>query len=155
MRLSEQFKFVPVGASIDISGGITGDSINMEGYHSCTFVIMGTTTNWTASPDIIVYEAASDGGTTAAVTFTYRQADAAIGSASCDVLGAAATSAELDLGADNEGVMTIIEIQANEMTDGYNWLTLSVDADASAGGMTILAILEPRYPQNIIATALT
>lgn len=146
MRLCESKKIVPIAASADINGGVTGDSINMAGYHHATFIIQGTTTNWTAGPDIILYSGAADGATTTAMTFAYRKASAAIGAANCDVLEAEATSAELDMGADSEGFMVVIEVDAEEMTDGHDWLTISLDADASAGELVIIAILEPRYP---------
>ncbi len=154
MRFCEQYKIVPIFADVDLSGGATGDSINMKGYHSATFIFLSTLTNWTAGPDIILYEGATDGATTNAMTFSYRAGSAAVASLTSDVLTAWATSAELALGNDEEGFMYIIEVEGAEMTDGYDWLTIVLDSDASAGEGFCVAILKPRYPQLDIPTAL-
>ena len=155
MRLNEEFKIVGVAASADISGGVTGDSISMKNFHHCTFILQGPTTDWTASPDIKVYSGATDGATTTAMTFSYRKGSAAIGSANCDVLAAEATSAELDMGVNSEGYMFVIEIDATEMTDTHDWLTIVLDSDASAGEIVIIAVLQTRYGSFAEKSALT
>ena len=153
-RFNEQYKIVPIFADTDLSGGATGDSINMKNYHSACFVFLSSTTDWTAGPDVILYSGATDGATTTAMTMAYRYGSAAVGSATSDVLSAWASSAEVALGADEEGYMYIFEVEAAEMTDGHDWLTIVLDSDASAGEGFCIAILTPRYPQNAIPTAL-
>ncbi len=155
MRFCEQFKIVPVFADVALAGGATGDSINMKNYHSACFIILSAVTNWTAGPDIKLSSGATDGATTTDMTFSYRIGGAAVGSASSDVLTAWATSAELAMGNDHEGFMYIIEVEASEMTDGHDWLTIVLDSDASAGEAFCVAVLTPRYPQLNIPTALT
>lgn len=157
MRLTEEFKFIPVIASADISSGGTGNSFCMKNYSHCCLIFTSETTNWGAGPDITVYEGATDGAKTSALTVPYRTASAAVGSASSDVFGAWQTAAaEVALGAEEEGYMVAIEFDAGDMTDGYDWITVSIDDDASAagGGFSCLAILKPRYPQNVLPTAL-
>jgi hypothetical protein len=157
MYLSEKYKFVPVMNEADISGGADGDSICMKNYHSATFLVFSETTNWGAGPDIKIYSGATDGTKTTAMTVNYRYGSAAVGSANSDVLTDWQTAAsEIAMGADHEGYLYVIEVEAREMTDGHDWLTISVDDDASAtgGGFACLAILTPRYPKNIISTAL-
>jgi len=154
MRFCEQYKIVPVFADADLSDGVTGDSICMKNYHSACFVFLSTTTDWTAGPDVILNSGATDGAETTAMTVNYRSGSAAVGSATSDVLGVWASSAEVALGADEEGYMYVFEVEASEMTDGHDWLTISLDSDASAGIATCVAILKPRYAQNLIPTAL-
>ncbi len=154
MRLCEQLKIVPIFADVALAGGATGDSINMKNYHSACFIILSATTNWTAGPDIKLYTDTSAGGTDTAMTFSYRIGSAAVGSLLSDVLTAWATSAELAMDNDHEGFMYIIEVEASEMTDGHNWLSIVLDSDASAGEAFCIAILTPRFPQLDIPTAL-
>jgi len=157
MRLSERYHFIPVMADADISDGATGDSFCMKDYHHCCLLFTSETTNWGAGPDIIVYEGATDGATTHAMTVPYRYASAAVGSANSDVWGAWQTAAaEIAMDADHEGYWYIIEFDASDMTGDYDWITVSVDADASAagGGFTCTAILTPRYAQDVFPTAL-
>ncbi len=154
MRFCEQYKVVPIFADADLSGGATGDSINMKNYHSAAFIFLSTLTNWTAGSDIKLYSGATDGVTTTAMTFAYRAGSAAVASLTSDVLGAWATSAELALGANEEGYMYIIEVEAIDMTEGHDWLSIVLDSDASAGEAFCIAILKPRYAQLDIPTAL-
>jgi hypothetical protein len=119
--------------------------------------VLSETTDWGAGPDIKVYEGATDGATTSAMTVNYRYASAAVGSANSDVLGSWQTPAsEVAMDVDHEGYLYVIEFDASDMTDGYDWITVSVDSDATSagGGFTVIAILEPRYAKSVQATAL-
>ena len=55
--------------------------------------------------------------------------------------------------------MLIVEVDASDMDidNEENWLTLSFpdDATGATGGLSAVAILEPRYTGNSSATALT
>lgn len=155
MKFAEKYKVVPVMASDDINAGVDSDSINMSKFHSCAFVL----TFGTLSGDAVltVYSGATDGAKTSALTFHYALGSAAIGSASCDVLGADATASSLTLtAATYTDKMLIVEVDAADMdvANKEEWLTLSLSNAANSGSCDIVAYLEPRYTGNCSASAL-
>jgi hypothetical protein len=160
MFLAEQLKFVPVLSDGDLNAGATldGDSICMKNYHHCTFIV-GLQTLGVASSHVKVYSGATDGAKTSALTFNYAFGGAAQGTASCDVLAAWATSADLTLTHGTyDNYMLIIEVSASAMdlANGEDWLTIEFsDPDTgSTGNVQVHAILQPRYTGNRSETAL-
>jgi len=161
MKLAETYKFVPVASDMDVSGSATNpcDSINMKKYHHATFVVNLQTLGG-ADLHCKVYSGATDAALTSALTFRYAFASAAAGSANCDVLAAATTSADLTIAhATYDNYMLVIEVDASDMdlANGENWLTLSFpdDETGSTGNLSAVAILVPRYTSDLSATALT
>jgi len=155
--LAEKFKIVPVMNSADVSTGSDCDSINMAGFHKATFIFTfgAVTTDITITPK----SGASAGTKTTAVPSVYAAGGAAIGTAvaastaSCDVLAAwTATSTTATLSAASNKFL-VIEFDAAAMTDGEEWLTLTVAA-GTGGICHCVAILEPRFKSNRSATCL-
>ena len=90
------------------------------------------------------------------MAFRMTHGSAAIGSANCDVLAdwtTALTTGWAIADASHDSYFAVIEIDAAEMTNGYNWLTLYPNGGTS-GIAHIIAVLEPRYGSNQAATAL-
>ena len=161
MRLGEEKKIVPVLRYGDFAAGATldCDSINMKNYHRATFICQIHAMGGAASYALL-YSGATDGTLTSALTFNYAFGGAATGAAACDVLAADATSANLSIAhATYDNYMLVIEVEADDMdlANDENWLTLSfADTDTGAtGNVTVIAILDPRYKENLSATALT
>jgi hypothetical protein len=166
--IAEKFKIVPIASDIDLDAAAANDcdSINMENYHSATFII-GFQTIAGDAPFVALYTGATEGTKTTALPFRYAMAGAAQGTAtagsttSCDVLAAwasttaAAPTLEVDETA-YSNFMLIVEVDASEMADGHNWLTMSfLDTDTgSTGNVQVHAILTPRFAENRSATAL-
>jgi hypothetical protein len=158
--LSERFKIVPVLSDQDLSGtdaGMKGDSINMSGYHKCTFIV-GLQTLGGADPTVGVYSGATDAAVTTFVPFNYAYGSAAAGSANCDVLAAwtKATSVVTIANASKDNFMLIIEVDAAEMASTHKWLTIQF-ADPSTGAtgnVQVHAVLQPRFGSNVSVTAL-
>jgi hypothetical protein len=157
----ETYKLVPVLSDGDLNAGATlnGDSINMKGYHRCTYII-GLQTLGGASSHVKVFSGISDAAKTSALTFRYAFGGAATASASSDVLAAWSTSADLTLTHGTySNYMLIIDVKAEEMDleNDEDWLTIEFsDPDTgSTGNVQVHAVLEPRYSQNRSATALT
>ena len=161
---AEQFKICPVAHANDLDTATTvTDSINMAGYHKCTFLIQFHTLG-VASATLKVYSGASDASLDSALTFRYAFGGAAQGTAtagsttSCDVLAAWSTSADLTITHTTySDFMLIIEVDAAEMdlANDEEWLTIqTTDPGGATGLMTVFAILEPRYAANRSATAL-
>ena len=155
--LAEKLKIVPVMNSADVSTGTDCDSINMSGYHKATFIFTfgAVTTDITITPK----SGATEGTKTTAVPSRYAAGGAVIGTAvaastaSCDVLAAwTATSTTVPLAAASNK-MLVIEFDAASMTEGEEWLTVTVAA-GTGGICHCVAILEPRYSGNRSATCL-
>ena len=154
---AEYRKLVPVMNSANVSTGVDCDSINMKGFHKATFLFTfgAVTTDITITPT-----SGADAGTkTTAVPSYYAAGGAVIGTAvaastaSCDVLGAwTSTSTTVALSAASNKFL-VVEFDASDMTDGEEWLTLTVAA-GSAGICHCVAVLEPRYTNNRSGTAL-
>jgi hypothetical protein len=161
MRLAEQKKIVPVMATTDYNNGAVGDSINMAGYIRATFIILFGAI--TGDSVLTVNSGATNAAKTSAMTFHYALGGAAIGTAvagsvaSCDVLAADATSAALTLtAATYANKMLVVDVDASDMdtANEENWLTIDIDATASAGIAYCIAVLEPRQTSNRSVTAL-
>ena len=155
--LAEKMKIVPVMNSADISTSADTDSIDMSGFHKATFIFtMGVvTTDITFTPKSGI----SEGTKTNAVPSMIAIGGAAIGTAvaastaSCDVLGAWTASATTHVTTGNSNLMYVIEVNASAMTDGDDWLTITLTT-ATGGIVHCVVILEPRYQSNRSATCL-
>ena len=159
MKLPEILKVVPVLRYGDLNAGATldTDSINMENYHRCTFLIQWHAIG-VANSTLEVYSGASDGTCTSALYFDHAKGGAATGTALCDVLAATANANTLTITeASDDNFMMLVEVRSTDMdvANGESWLTMRItDAGGQTGNVTILAILEPRYTGNRSATAL-
>ena len=160
MKLAENYKIVPILSDQDLTGAATmpGDSINMARYHHATFIVNFQALGGAATY-VKVYSGATDAATTSALTFRYAFGSAATGSANCDVLAAASTSANLTVAhATYDNYMLVIEVDASDMDLANNeeWLTIQFeDTDTGAtGNVSVVAILEPRYSSDSSVTAL-
>lgn len=139
--LSEEGKPVAGVAPVDVGGAAkTSDYWTMENYnHVSIIVYCGAITN---SSTIILYESDDASGTTkTAIAFSYYQITAG-------VTGARTANAATGLvtGTTN-GSMWVIEVDADELTDGYPFMTMITDT-AAANVLTIIPILSgARYAQ--------
>ena len=140
------------------NAGATMDSINMAKYNHGTLIIVGDAA--CAGAGVLTMMAGlSDASAVAAITFTERHTTTDVGSATADVLTAAATSASLALTeAYIRSGMYVIEWDADDMVVSgvsYNWMTPVLSAAGTAGIITAIAIMsEPRYAEAIMDTAI-
>jgi len=155
--LAEELKIVPVMNSADVATGADCDSINMKGFHKATFIFTfgAVTTDIVITPKTGI----SEGTKTNAVASVYAAGGAAIGTAvagstaSCDVLAAwTATATTVPLAAASNKFL-VVEFDADAITQGDDWLTLTVAA-GTAGICHCVAILSPRYTGNRSGTCL-
>lgn len=160
MRLAEEKKIVPILASEDTGAGVDMDSINMSGYHRATIII--TMATIVGDAVLKVYSGATDGTKTSALTFHYAFGTADIGTytnatTAADILNADATSAALTLtGTAYDDTMLIVEVDASDMdlANSEEWLTVEISSAGTSGFMHAVAILEPRYTDNVSKSAL-
>jgi hypothetical protein len=144
---SQEKKIVPVLASANINAGVDCDSVDMQGAKSVSFLLVyGPSHAGAAGAILTLYEGATRGAKTTALTFNYRYGGAAIKSATADVLSTIATSAALQIAtATLLSRILVIELNADQMTDGMRYLTLEVGAESDAGELTVVAIVDPMY----------
>lgn len=144
-RMSETCTFVNVAESKDWgSAGFTGDSIHMGKGHSVTFAVnLGALTGTSI---LTVKSGASAGTETTSETFHYRLASGIVGAASADLFAAptAATTLSLTDGT-YDRTMLLVEVDADEVTDGQPWLTLSINSTATVLLASCTAVVMPRY----------
>lgn len=155
MRLSEQVGIVPIiEPENHQAAGVDGDSVKLEKYGHVTFIFLFGEMGGT--PVLKIYEGATDGVKTTALTFSYRYTSADLKNASADILGSEATSAALDLTHSTfEDRMLVVEIDASELTDGYPFVTPEIDDAGTEVFVSCVAILsKPRYAEDVMPTAI-
>jgi len=156
MRTYQEKKLVPLLSSADINAGVDSDSIDMTACpHVCFVLVFGPSYAGAAGAIVKLYEGATHAAKTTAKTFTYTYTGAAIKSASADVLETEATSAALQIAtATLLSRMLLIEFDAAEMADGMRYLTLEIGAEADAGQLSIVAIMDPAFRSPALDTVI-
>lgn len=156
MRLCEQCKIVPILEPEDHAAGADGDSVNMENYGHVTFVILFG--ELTGDAVLKIYEGATAGTKTSALTFSYRATSTDLKNDDGDVLGTETTSAALTLtAATYEDRMIVVEIDDSELdqSNSYKWITPEISSAASLEFASIVAILcKPRFADDVPPTAI-
>lgn len=145
--ISQDLKIVPLLVSGDVNAGVDSDSVDMAGMKSATFLLQfGSGYSGASGAIIKLYSGASHGTKTTATTFNYKYGGAAVKSASADIFSAIATSAALQIAtATLASRMLIIELNVDQITDGHRYLTIEIGAEADAGTLTIVALLDPMW----------
>ena len=160
MMLVENYHIVPVLSDQDLTGAspMSGDSINMEGFHSCCFIVNCQDLD-VADCTVTITSGATDAARTSNLTFNYAWASAAAAGANCDVLTAwtSAAAVALTFGTyDNYMLIIEIEAAAMDLANNEEWLTFVLtDAGGATGNVSVIAVLTPRYKSNVHVTALT
>ncbi len=153
-RISEQHNIIPVAEGKDYgSAGVDFDSVHMGRMHSIAIAIaFGTVTG---NSILKVSTGATEGTKTTDIAFKYRVGGGVFKAASADILGAATAVASTGLtltGTTFIHKLVVIEIDADTVTDGQPWVTVSLDATATALTLGAIGIGYPRHQSN---TALT
>jgi hypothetical protein len=157
-NIAEQGHVCNLLPPIDITGGATILQVfSMENYaHASIIVQFGVTAS--AATKIIINECTSAAGAGAtAIAHAIYKCETGAGSASGDVLGArtaVATAGTTPSATDN--IFYCIEINANELSDGYEWVQLAITAPAASILCSAVAVLSgSRYalPQSATAIA--
>ena len=154
MRLAEQNKIVHCLEAEDHAAGVDGDSVSMEQYNHVTFIIgFG---ELTGDAILTINSGATAGTKTTAESFHYRACATDLKSAGGDLLAAEVTAATLTLtAATYEDRFIVVELEADELTDGQFWVTPTISSAASEIFASIVCIMsEPRFAQNVPPTAI-
>lgn len=147
MRVSESLQFIPVVESKDYgSAGIDFDSVHIGRLLSLSFAInFGALTG---NSILKVSTGATEGTKTTDIAFKYRFGGGDYKAASADILGDATAVASTGLtltAATYDHRLLVIEIDADNVTDGQPWVTLSIDATATVLNVGGMGVGYPRY----------
>lgn len=156
MRISESAMFIPVVEAKDYgSAGIDFDSVHMGRLQSLSVAInFGAITG---NSILTVYGGATEGAKTTAMAFSYRFGGGDYKAASADILGDATAVASSGLtltAATFDHRLVVIEIDADTVLDGKPWITVSMDATASALNVGGIAVGVPRHKSHTAPTVI-
>ena len=144
--------FVLCVAPVDIDAGAqTSDAFSMENWSHATIIIaLGVT--GAASTVTVKENTAADGSGATAIAFNYYGEATAAG----DTLGArTSASASGFATATTDGIFYVIELSAEELSDGYPWVTVHMSDPGAATFASINVVLSGgRYQEVEGATAI-
>ena len=148
----EHGHFVNILPAVDITGGATGDRFHMKNFKKAIIVIsVGVSAAaWTK---IIVRSCdAATSGTATDIAFSLYSEETALG----DTLSArTAVAATGHTPSANNGIMYVIEIDADELLDGHDWVELALTNGSNSVIASAVAILTgARYAGDLSATAI-
>jgi hypothetical protein len=163
--LGRLFNIAKVVVPIDLSSGAkTGSRIHMKDCGGVAFVYVADI--GTAGEDVdldVQQHTAATSGTPAdldTVTHFYSKRDAsALDNSEVWVRSTQSVASEVDLGAD-EGeseIIAVVEVQASQLSDGYEWVSINTTDSGSTTGKlgTVIAITYDlavqRRPDNLAA----
>ncbi len=158
MRLSEQFKIVPLLEPQDHQGGaLTFDSICLKNYSWCSIII--NFGELTADEVLTIHSGATDGADSADAYFEYAYTGADLKTAGGDIITVKSDGtpvATLTLTAATfEDRLLILEIDPASLTDGYDWISVVTDGGGSEVLLSAVAVLTPKYAPSDAHTAIS
>ena len=144
--------FVLGVAPVDIDAGAqTSDAFSMENWSHATIIIaLGVT--GAASTVTVKENTAADGSGATAIAFNYYGEATAAG----DTLGASTSASASGFAtATTDGIFYVIELSAEELSDGYPWVTVHMSDPGAATFASINVVLSGgRYQEVEGATAI-
>ena len=153
----ERQHIVGLASPADSAGvAVSSDIVDLRYYHRVTFLVyLGTITGDVVTLTVEECDDVTPSNNTA-IAFNYRESGA---TGTSDAFGAktAATSSGVAAAATDDDHIFLIDLDASELSAGYPCarVVATPGGSASASEIAILAILDPRYPQNAQLTAIT
>ena len=163
-KFAEQYNIHPSFIPVDLSSAAnTGDWFGLEGYGKIVFLFISAVGTAGDDPTLTVQEATANDGTGAQNLVVVdkvwvKQAATSLNSTGTYTMAtqtAAATYTEAT--AAEQVAMWILEIDAEQMTDGYDFINCScsdVGTNAQLGAMFAI-LCDPRYPQGTLTSPLS
>ena len=138
INIAEQCHVVNIVPAVDITGGVTGDVFSMRD-HSHASILVSIGVSAAAFTKIIVNQCQDFAATGAtAIAHNIYKCETALN----DVFGArTAVAAAGTTPSANDNIMYLIEIDAAELSDGYNFVQLSMTNGANSVIACSVAIL--------------
>lgn len=145
----EQGHVVNMLDAVSAGTALTSSSILMENWGHASIIVshgIGSATS------ITVYDAESASASGASMVFNYAKEDTAAGD-TMEAALQAATTGGTNIGG-NAGAFLVIEIDADELRDGYPWILIRA-ATVTSNLISAVAVLSGgRYQKDITATAI-
>lgn len=144
-----------------VAGAITGKRVSLQDAGGCTIVV-ATTGGSTDITDVDLQQhTASSGGTTTdldVITYYYYKSEATLDGDETWTKGTQSAASEItNVGAASEELLLVIEVEAEQLSDGYSYISLDIP-DLGTNGTrycTILYFLRDlavqRKPANLAA----
>lgn len=156
--LAEEQHIVNILPPVDITGGVYSDVFTMAKHGHCTILIQVgvSAAAWTKIIVNSCIDSTGHSGTAVAIPFSIYKCETLNTAASGDVLGVrTAVSAAGYTPSAVDGIMYVIEIDANELADGYQWIELSLTNGANSVIASAIAILTgSRYGKESSTTVI-
>jgi hypothetical protein len=154
--MGEEGHVVPLIYPKDVTGGATGETFSMrEWEHATITVVIGASAG--ALTRFVVSECTGkDAAGAVPIAYAYYACETTGAAANCDVLGVrqAATSAGIDL-SETDNIFYVIDIDAAQLSDGYEWIYVNVTSAAAANFLCAVAHLSgARYGGSASRTVL-
>ncbi|KKK97969.1 hypothetical protein LCGC14_2647430 [marine sediment metagenome] len=152
INVAEQLHIVNIMPPIDITGGVDADVFSMANYKHAT-IILAIGVSAAAFTKILVNEVDNFAGDNpVAIPFALYAEETALG----DTLAAKeAVAAAGKTPSANDGIMYVIEIDADELSDGKGFIELSITNGVNAVLASAVAILSgARFGGDQSATAI-
>ena len=152
MNMSERQHFVNIWSPKDVTGGVVGDRFTMANHrHATIHLAIGVSAG--APTKILVKNCtAFSGGTATAIAFNIYKEETDGG----DTLGArTAVLAAGTTPSANDNIFYVIELDASELTDGYEFVEISMTNASQEVFSSCVAILSgARYGKSESLTAI-
>ncbi len=148
MYLNEQGHYVLMIDPQTQTAALTSESISMANYDHASILIAGGAGS---ASTVTVFDAATAAASGASMVFNYCQ-EATAGEDVMDAALAAATTAGVAIPG-GTGTMFCIEIDADELRDGYPFLLIRLDAAGSKLISALCTLTQGRYQSQITPSA--
>lgn len=140
---------------------VVSDIVHLENYRKCTFLIVTGATS-AVTPQVTVFAGVSNAVCATPIVFKYRtQAAVAVPGVGSDVPSVLTDAAVAGFAmiASIVGSLYIVEVDAAVVAAaGANFdhcaLNIDENADTAQTGCVIAILSEPRYPQDVLVTAI-
>jgi hypothetical protein len=155
-NIAEEGHVVPLIYPKDVTGGAVGETFSMrEWNHASIIIVIGVTAG--ALTNFVVSECTGPAAAGAvAIAYNHYNCETTGAAANCDVLGTRTAVGVAGIAlAETDNIFYVIEIDAAELSNGYEWIYVNVTGAAAANFLCAVAVLSgPRYGGEASRTVL-
>lgn len=148
----EACHYVNIIPPVDITGGATGDRFHMKNHKKAQIVVQVGVSAAAFTKIILRSCSAATSGTATDIAFNMYSEETAAGDTLSTRTAVAATGHTPSA---NNGIFYVIELDADELLDGHDWVELALTNGANSVIASAVAILSgSRYANDLSATAI-
>lgn len=143
--LGKEFNVGSVTVPTDaVAGAITGARVHLKDYACCSFVVVSAAGSTDITDVDLQEHTASSGGTTQdldIITKYYYKSETTLDGDEQWTEGSQSAGSEItNVGAASEELLLVIEVRAEQLSDGFEWVSLNVP-DLGTNGTRFIAIV--------------